>query len=181
MLRRRAASAMRADRAARQAGETALEANWRWIENSAGDLDLGLSDIAAAAAELGRQVTFLKLMGNDPAHHRRATALQAEMRAASTRRLDLAVQERMVAPLQGLATACVITDAATVQLESDGRALRRFDYEIKRLGAGSSRCLGPAIAALAPCAALTPIDRARMTEILLGPQSPKPAPQNRPA
>ena len=166
-----AATAMRADRAMRQIGEACLEASWQWVEQ--GTVGPGPADPAEAALELRQQNTLLEHIGRDPKHHRRAAGLQAALRAASTDRLATAVQERLLAPLQVQGAIQPQDDASITALEDDARGLRQFEGEIRRLTKGAHQDLGlnSAIAAINARGDIPAIDRARLLEILLGPQA----------
>jgi hypothetical protein len=166
-----AATAMRADRAMRQIGEACLESSWQWVEQ--GTVGPGPADPAEAALELRQQNMLLEHIGRDPKHHRRAAGLQTALRAASAERLATAVQERLLAPLQVPAAILPHDDASITALEEDARGLRQFDGEIRRLtkGAHHEPGLQAAVSAINARSDIPAIDRARLLEILLGPQA----------
>lgn len=168
---RGAAIAPRADRAWRETADGALQSAWTWIEQAAATQD------CAAALDDGsgmrRQATMLERLAQDPAQRRRALALQTELREVSLRQLDMAAEDRLLMPLRTLSPAQATEAATLCQLEQDARALRRMELDIRRLGhaAPQEARLQDAAAAVAARADLPPVDRARLIEILLGPEA----------
>jgi hypothetical protein len=167
----RAAITMRTDRAMRDAAAAALEAAWAWIE--AATTDLGLGDPGEAAAELRRQVALLDELSRDPPHRRRAADLQAALRTACATRFATGVQQRLLIPLQSLTAAEAADGGVLAMLESDARALRRLDIDSRRLGCGAAHDarLAEAADAIAARTDIPLVDRARLIEILRGPQA----------
>lgn len=159
------------NRALRQSAEAAFEAAWAWIERAANDTSVG--DPAEAAADLRRQAGLLEVLARDPKQRRRAVALQGELRAACTHRIESVVQERLVGPLQRITAADAADEGVLAVLETDARALRQLDAESRRLGAGPGHDaqLHTAADAVTARADMAPMDRARLIEILLGPQA----------
>ena len=86
----RAAKAMHAERGLRRAGDSALQAAWRWLERGAGDY--GPGELGAAVDEARRQALLLDRLGQEPAQRRRANALQSSLRNAWICRLEQAVR-----------------------------------------------------------------------------------------
>ena len=167
----RAAAAASVNRALRQSAEAAFDAAWTWIERAANDTSVG--DPAEAAADLRRQAGLLEVLARDPKQRRRAATLQTELRAASARRIESVAQERLVGPLQRI-TADDAADAGVLAvLETDARALRQLDSEARRLGSGAGHDaqLHTAADAVRARTDMAPMDRARLVEILLGPQA----------
>jgi hypothetical protein len=167
----RAAAAAGANRALRQSTEAAFEAAWAWIERAANDTSVG--DPAEAAADLRRQAALLEVLARDPKQRRRALALQAELRAACAHRIESVAQERLVGPLQRITAADATDEGVLAVLETDARALRQLDAESRRLGTGVGHeaQLRTAAAAVTARIDMPPMDRARLVEILLGPQA----------
>jgi hypothetical protein len=168
---RRAAATMRVDRAMREAAAVATEAAWNWIET--GTADLGLGEPGEAATVVRRQVALLEELSRDPANRRRATELQSSLRAACATRFAIGVQQRLLAPLQSLSPAEAADSGVLVMLETDARGLRRLDIDSRRLGCGAAHDarLAEAAAAIAARTDIPSIDRARLVEILRGPQA----------
>jgi hypothetical protein len=167
----RAAGAMRMDKAMREAAEAAMDAAWGWIE--AATADIGLGDPADAAAVARRQVALLEELSQDPANRRRTTELQGALRAACAARFEAGVKQRLLKPMESLSAAEAADSGMLGILESDARALRRLDVDSRRLGCGAAydARLAEAAAAITARADIPPVDRARLVEILRGPQA----------
>jgi hypothetical protein len=168
---RRAASAMRADPAMRAAATTTMAAAWSWIE--AATRNMGLGDPAEAASVVRRQIALLEALCLEPAHRKRATELQIALRTACAARFEAGVRDRLLAPLQTL-TPAEISDAGVLDmLETDARGLRLLELESRRLGCGAAHDarLADAATAVAARADMAIVDRARLVEILRGPQA----------
>jgi hypothetical protein len=167
----RAAAAASSNRALQQSADAAIEAAWTWIERAANDTSVG--DPAEAAADLRRQAGLLEVLARDPKQRRRAVTLQTELRAACARRIESVAQERLVGPLQRITAEDAADEGVLAVLETDARALRQLDSEARRLGAGTGQetQLRTAAAAVTARTDMAPMDRARLVEILLGPQA----------
>jgi hypothetical protein len=167
----RAATAASANRALLQSAEAAYEAAWSWIERAANDTSVG--DPAEAAADLRRQAALLEVLARDPKQRRRAQVLQTELRAACAHRIEGVAQERLVGPLQRITAEDAADEGVLAVLETDARALRQLDSEARRLGSGAGHeaQLRTAAAAVTARTDMAPMDRARLVEILLGPQA----------
>jgi hypothetical protein len=165
---RNAAVLPRTDKGLRMVAEAAQAQSLRWVEQATNIS--GLGDLHDAADAAHRQVTLLEKYHTDPAHRRRATELAAALRVCLTAQLEAGVQLRMVEPLSSLPTglaANVILD----RLEDDARALRRLELELRRLGGQAAQAqLRRAADAMMAHTELSPMDRARLVEILLGAQ-----------
>jgi hypothetical protein len=168
---RRAAGAMRVDRAMREAADVAMGSAWAWIE--AATRTIGVGEPAEAADIVGRQVTLLEALGAEPAHRKRATELQSALRAACAKRFEDGVRQRLLAPLQALTAAEAEDPVVLDLLEADARGLRLLDLESRRLGCGAAHDarLEEAAAAVAARRELASVYRARLVEILRGPQA----------
>jgi hypothetical protein len=167
----RAATTMRVDHAMREAAESASEAAWTWIEGAT--QDLGLGEPGEAAHVLRRQVALLEHLSSDPANRRRATDLQAVLRSACAARFASGLQQRLLMPLQNLTPAQAADGSVLEMLENDARALRCLDIDSRRLGCGAAHDarLVEAAAAIAARTDIPRTDRARLVEILRGPQA----------
>jgi hypothetical protein len=167
----RAAAAASGSRALQQSAEAAFEAAWTWIERAAHDTSVG--DPAEAAADLRRQAGLLEVLARDPKQRRRAVTLQTELRAACALRIESVAQERLVGPLQRITAEDAADEGVLGVLETDARALRQLDSEARRLGSGAGHDaqLRTAAAAVTARTDMAPMDRARLVEILLGPQA----------
>ena len=168
---RRAASAMRADRAMRDAADAAMASAWAWIEAST--RNIGLGDPAEAAAIVRRQVALLEELSREAAHRKRATELQTALRAACASRFEAGVRQRLLAPLQALSPAEAEDAGVLDMLETDARGLRLLDLESRRLGCGAAHDarLEEAAASVAARGGIPLVDRMRLVEILRGPQA----------
>jgi hypothetical protein len=166
-----ATAAKRANRDMRQAAEHALEAAWAWVEAATGDPEP--EPLEEQAVELRLQVGLLAELARDATHRRRATALQAALRSASTARFVASMDAVLVAPLQGISTTAPVPDAVMTGLEHSARALRRLDTECRRLGSAPTHDakLAEAAARITARDDIPPMDRARLVEILLGAQA----------
>jgi hypothetical protein len=168
---RRSAGSMRADKAMREAAAASMEAAWTWIE--AGTRDLAIGDPAEAADVVRRQVKLLEELSRDPANRRRTTELQAALRDACAARFQTGVKQRLLAPIQSLSAAEAADGGLLAMLEADARALRRLDMDSRRLGCGAAHDarLAEAASAITARTDIPSIDRARLVEILRGPQA----------
>jgi hypothetical protein len=167
-----AATAQRANRDIRAAAEMALATSWAWIEAATADPVAGdAENLTDITTQLHHRIGLLMHLADDASHRKRAISLQAELRQASTRLFIMAVDSVMLAPVALLAGTDAVGDATVHDLEAGARAIRRLDFECRRLGgcgpAHDSR-LNDAGAHIAACNALPPVDRARLIDILLG-------------
>ncbi len=166
-------AAQKAPQRRRQA-EAAAEAALAWLENeTAGQVE---SMPAHAAAELRRQTSLLESLSNqlaDPAQRRRLTDARAALLAGSLQRFETALQDRVAAPLLTLPDDSSERAAALDGTEGAARVLRAFELEARRLGGGAKfdGLVRSVQATLQQVAGMSPMDRARLAEILAGPEA----------
>jgi hypothetical protein len=123
------------------------------------------------AANLGSRATVLETLAlapGDPGRRRRATAARADLRDASWRRFAGALQSEIVAPLSNLPTDRPASSACVDALESAARRLRAYAMNAGKLGgAPSTEDIRQHVEGqLRDAAGLSPMDRARMLELL---------------
>ena len=152
------------------AAETALA----WLEN---ETAVQYDTVPAnAAAELKRQAGLLETLSGqlaDSAQKRRLSQLRAVLLAGSLHRFETALQDRVAAPLLDLPEDGPGRDAALDVMEGEARVLRAFELEARRLGGGPAfdRLAQTTQATLQRVGGLSAMDRARLTEILAGPEA----------
>jgi hypothetical protein len=167
----RIAALARTDRPMREAAAAALQAAWAWLESATADI--GLGDPAEAALAVRRQVALLEELSRDPANRRRATELQTALRATCATRFQAGVEQFLLTPLQAMTQAEAGDTGVLAMLENDARGLRQLDIDSRRLGCGAAHDaqLAEAAKAIAARTDIPAIDRARLLEILRGPQA----------
>ncbi len=164
----RAATAMRVDRAMRQAGDACIESLWSWLEP--GREALGLRDLAEAAGDLRGRGLLLAQLARDTQLRRRAATAQADLHTAGARDLAREVEAHLLAPLRALTADQPAPDLIVTALEYAARAMRRIDIELRRLRLGTApeTLLLQAADEVRANPALPAIDRDRLVDILLG-------------
>jgi hypothetical protein len=160
----------------RLAADAATEAALAWVEVEAASQVAGVS--AGAATELNRQTTLLETLtdqmqrsSGDAAPRKRVAQARATLLAGALQRFEASLHERVAAPLRSLPQTPEARDDALDAMEATARTLRAFDLEARRLGGGPKFDEAVRKIALAvECAAgLCPMDKARLLEILAGP------------
>ena len=154
--------------------EAAAETALTWLETETG------AQVAAippgAPADLNRQASLLETLSDqlaDAAQRRRLAQTRANLLAGSLDRFEAALQSRVAAPLQALPDGAGDREAALDTMEGSARTLRAFELEARRLGGGPK--FDAMVAAIQQtmetARALSAMDRARLTEILAGPEA----------
>ena len=165
-------------RAHRLAADAATETALAWVEGEATSQMAGIS--TDAAAELNRQTTLLETLtdqiqrsSGDAAQRKRVAQARATLLSGALQRFTVSLQDRVAAPLQSLPQAPLARDNALDAMEATARTLRAFDLEARRLGGGPKfdaevEGVGQAVAR---AEGLCAMDRARLMEILAGPDA----------
>jgi hypothetical protein len=154
--------------ALRAAADAALQQVWNWIESAGVEAP---RDLNAAASSLRQRATVLAALSAVKAQRARVAEMQTNLRTAYTHYIADAAQERLMAPLAALIAP---PDDATMNvLEAEARGLRRLALDIRGLGGPppADAALRQAARAASTCAVLTPIDRARLVELLEDPDT----------
>ncbi len=160
--------------ARRKQAEAAAEAALAWLENeTAGQME-GVA--ANAAAELRRQASLVESLSDqigDPAQRRRLAEAKAALLAGSLHRFETALQDRVTATLLALPEDRASRDAALDVTEDAARNLRAFELETRRLGGGPKfdSLVRSVQATLQRTEGMSAMDRARLAEILAGPEA----------
>jgi hypothetical protein len=155
----------------RAAAAQAVEASLAWVEQGTEDPFAG--EAATAAIALRERIGLLDALSRDPVQRKRAVALQARLRQACAARLEAVLNEKVIAALPGLDAVGATDGAALDDMERNLLDIRRLDVEARRLDGGAAHdvLLRRAGAAIRAAASLAPMERARLTELLLGPQA----------
>ncbi len=160
--------------ARRKQAEVAAETALAWLE---GETAAQIESIPAnAAAELRRQASLLENLSDqlaNPAQRRRLVEARAALLAGSLHRFGTVLQDRVACPLQALPEDKPARDAALDALEEAARVLRAFELEARRLGGGPKfdGLVLSVQATLQKVGGLSAMDRARLAEILAGPEA----------
>ncbi len=158
----------------RKQAEAAAEAALAWLENeTAGQVD---TVPPHAAAELRRQASLLESLSEqlaDPAQRRRLMEARAALLAGSLQRFETALQDRVAATLLALPEDSSERGAALDGTEDAARVLRAFELEARRLGGGPKfdGLVRSVQATLQQVHGMSAMDRARLAEILAGPEA----------
>ena len=158
----------------RKQAEAAAEAALAWLENeTAGQVE---SVPANAASELRRQASLVESLSDqlgDPAQRRRLAEARAALLAGSLHRFETALQDRVTATLLALPEDRMARDAALDSTEDAARTLRAFELETRRLGGGPKfdSLVRSVQATLQQVDGMSVMDRARLAEILAGPEA----------
>lgn len=128
---------------------------------------------ADTAANLRRDITLLDVLQADPLSARRATALRSDLSRQCAARFVTGITENLAQPLAAIARAGTVDDTALADLENAARALRAFETEARSLGGPDTYDRGLAATAANAIAnhVLCPMERARLVEILAGPEA----------
>ncbi len=158
----------------RAMAEAAAEAGLDWLE---AETEAQPASIPAnAAADLNRQAGLLDALADQftqPGPRRRLAQARSALLAGSLQRFEVALQERLAGPLLALPQAAEARGAALDVMEASARTLRAFELEARQLGAGGKfdTLVKGVEQAMRDAAGLVAMDRARLTEILAGPEA----------
>ncbi len=152
------------------AGEAALSC----IEAEAAGQPGDISD--AAPHEVARQAALTDALigqSGDANHRRRAVAVKAQLLQGCVRRLENSLQAGVASPLQMLPDDAAGRGVALDEIEASARMIRRFEQEARRLGDGSAldALMKSAACQVTAATDLLPMDRARLMEIVAGPEA----------
>ncbi len=152
------------------AAETALS----WVETETADQTGGIAE--TAPVELGRQVALLDALAalpGDAARRRRLIEVRTHLIGGCLHRFEASLQDQVAAPLQALPADAAARDTALDAMEASARTLRRFELEARRLGGAGKfdAIIHNAGVSVAAADGLSPMDRARLIEILAGAQA----------
>ena len=158
----------------RKQAEAAAEAALAWLEcETAGQIE---AVPAGAAAELRRQASLLESLSEqftDPAQRRRLAEARTALLGGSLQRFETALQDRVTASLLALPEDKAARDGALDATEDAARVLRAFELETRRLGGGPKidDLVRSVQATLQQVDGMSAMDRARLAEILAGPEA----------
>ena len=129
-----------------------------------------------AAAELGGQATLLQTLSvqiSDADARRRVARIQSRLQAGALHRLDVSLQERVTTAMAMLPQTPQSRDEALDSMESAARMLRGFELEARRLGPSQEldALVQRTCKTVNGVADLSTMDKARLTEILAGPEA----------
>jgi hypothetical protein len=149
--------------ALRGAADAALRQVWHWIEASIPATPPGLAE---AAISLRQRASVLTALAAVKSQRSRVTDMQDALKSAFAEYAAAQVQQSLVKPLAAL--TALPDDIAMTALEAEARALRRLALELRGLGGlpQAEAALQQAAQAATACAALAPVDRARLVELL---------------
>jgi hypothetical protein len=149
--------------ALRAASDAALLQLWHWIETAIAGTPPGL---AGAAMSLRQRATVLAALSAVKSQRSQVTEMQDALRHAFAKYAAQATQKALIAPIESLTAPP--DDGAMTALESEARGLRRLALELRGLGhpPQADTSLQKAAQVAAGCAALAPVDRARLVELL---------------
>ena len=158
----------------RPVAEAASEAALAWLEHETADQTGSIGD--AAPLEVARQAALLDTLTSQPAdaaRRRRIAETKAHLLEGCISRVELSLQEQLATPLQALPADPAARDAALDAIEANARRLRRFEMEARRIGGAarfdaSMKGMEHTVGAADD---LSPMDRARLVEILTGPEA----------
>ena len=161
-------------RNSRPLADAAAETALAWVETETADQTGGIAD--TAPVELGRQVALLDALAAQPgdaARRRRLIDVRTNLIGGCLHRFETSLQDQVAAPLQALPADPALRDAALDAMEASARTLRRFELEARRLGGAGKfdAMVQNAGVSVAGAAGLSAMDRARLMEILAGPQA----------
>jgi hypothetical protein len=151
----------------RPASDAVLRHLWAWIDDA---LTGAPAELAGTAAALRRRTVLLHALAGERAHRAQATEKLTALRQIYGAHLTALVGERLIAPLAALTAAP--DDGQMARLEAAARGLRRLAADIRGLGglAVAETVMQDAAGIVALNDMLGPIDRARLVEILDGPE-----------
>ena len=129
-----------------------------------------------AAAELGGQATLLQTLSaqmSDADSRRRVARIQSRLQAGALHRLDVSLQERVTTALTLLPSTSELRDIALDGVEAASRMLRAFELEARRFGPNQELdvLVQRTCKAIGGVADMSTMDKARLTEILAGPEA----------
>lgn len=157
--------------------ETAAESALAWLETETAGPAACIAD--ATCLEISRQAALLEALADqpDPARRRRVAEAKAHLLTGCLQRLATGLQAQVMAPLRALPVTDTAhdmrRDAALDAMEDAARTLRRFEIEARRLGGQGQfdALVRETSAAVSGNTALSSMDRARLMEILAGPEA----------
>ncbi len=158
----------------RKQAEAAAEAALAWLESETASQVESIP--ANAAAELRRQASLLESLSDqlpDPAQRRRLIEARAALLSGSLHRFETGLQDRVATSLLALPEEKPARDAALDATEDAARVLRAFELEARRLGGGTKfdGLVRSVQATLQKVEGLSAMDRARLAEIMAGPEA----------
>jgi hypothetical protein len=166
---------------ARKTGPALLNAVNRALATAMGRLTpndkIGAAVSAQAANALQRDIALLDALENDPGAARQAATLRGELRKHCAQRLDATAAQNITAPLAQLAAATPpnepVPASQLAAIEDSARNLRAFETEARRLGSGDGldKVLAGSALNVISNPALSLVERARLVEILAGPDA----------
>ncbi len=156
----------------RSMADTATEAALSWLEHETADQAGSIGD--AAPLDVARQAALLDALlaqPGDAARRRRLAEARQHLAEGCLHRFEASLQDQAAA-LQSLPEEPAARDAALDEMEATARRLRRFEIEARRVG-GAARfdALLKVMENAVGAAGLAPMDRARLIEILAGPEA----------
>jgi len=125
------------------------------------------------APKLKCDIALLELLETDPFTAHRGCELRQELRANCTARFNASMAETVSSPLLLFAQQGAASDFELSEVEQSARALRAFESEARRLGGSEiyDRTLTANAGAAKQNKALSLVERARLVEILCGPEA----------
>ena len=158
----------------RPVAEAAADAALAWLEHETADQTGSIGE--TAPLEVARQAALLDALTSQPgdaARRRRISETKAHLLEGCLSRVELSLQEQLAAPLQALPAEPAARDAALDTIEANARRLRRFEMEARRIGGGArfDASMKGMERAVSEAGELCPMDRARLVEILAGPEA----------
>ena len=158
----------------RPLADAATETALAWVETETADQTAGIAD--SAPVELARQAALLDALAAQPgdaARRRRLVEVKTNLIGGCLHRFEASLQDQVAAPLQALPADPAARDAALDAMEASARTLRRFELEARRIGGAGKfdAMVQNAGVSVAGAAGLTAMDRARLMEIIAGPQA----------
>ena len=158
----------------RQLCDAAADAALTWLETESGAAPNTVT--ACAAEELNRQVSLLDALAAQSPHsatRRRIAQLTTSLLGQAVQRFDTSLRDMVETGLAHLPTQNAQRNAALMAMEEGARHLRSFELEARRLGGGPklSALVCRAQSTLRKEPSLSLIERARLVELLAGPEA----------
>ncbi len=158
----------------RPLAEAAANAALAWVEADTADQSRAVCD--AASVELIRQTALLEALTAQPgsiAARGRVAEIRHHLLDGCLARFETSLRDQVVGSLAQMPGDPAARDAALDMLEATARTLRRFEVEARRLG-GTQKfdvLVQTAGDAVRLAEGLSDMDRARLIEIMAGPEA----------